>query len=292
MSIHPSAIIDDGAQIHDSAMIGPGVVIGPNVTIGKGTKIGPHAIIDGHTTIGEDCNIFAGASIGLEPQDLGYKGEPTGVIIGDRCTIREYVTIHRATKEGFTTLGDDSFLMNYVHLAHNCQVGKHVIMANAASLAGHVHVGDYTVMSGFVIMHQHLRIGRFCMLSGMTGSRLDLPPFTTLDGRPAMVRGINALGLKRGKVPQNVRTAIKETYRLIYRSGLNVTNALARVEEEIEQHPEVKEIVEFFRTTKRGVAGSMSDGEGESEDGGAGGGGSATAVRDYGALTESGASTF
>lgn len=292
MTIHPSAIISDGAQIHESANVGPGVVIGPNVKIGKGTKIGPHAIIDGITTIGEDCNIYAGASIGLEPQDLSYKGEPTGVIIGDRCTIREYVTIHRATKEGFTTLGDDSFLMNYVHLAHNCQVGKHVIMANAASLAGYVEVGDYTVMSGFVIMHQFLRIGRFCMLSGMTGSRLDLPPFTTLDGRPAMVRGINALGLKRGKIAPEVRTAIKEAYRIIYRSGLNITNALARVEEVIEPHAEVKEIIEFFRSTKRGVAGVFSDGEGEEDEGGAAGNSGATRKKDYGALTESGVSAI
>lgn len=287
MSIHPSAIISDGAIIHDSAVVGPGVVIGPNVKIGKGTKIGPHAIIDGHTEIGEDCNIFAGASIGLEPQDLSYNNEPTGVKIGNRCTIREYVTIHRATKEGFTTVGDECFLMNYVHLAHNCQIGKNVIMANAASLAGYVHVGDYTVMSGFVIMHQHIRIGRFCMLSGMTGSRVDLPPFTTLDGRPAMVRGINALGLKRGKVPPEVRTAIKETYRIIYRSGLNSTNALSRVEEEIHPYPEVKEIVDFFRTTKRGVALSLVDSDSEAE-----GGGLATATRDHGVLTESGASSF
>lgn len=287
MSIHPSAIISDGAQIHESAVIGPGVVVGPNVKIGKGTKVGPHAIIDGVTTIGEDCNIFAGASIGLEPQDLSYKDEPTGVIIGDRCTIREYVTIHRATKEGFTTLGDDSFLMNYVHLAHNCKVGKNVIMANAASLAGYVEVGDYTVMSGFVIMHQFIRIGRFCMLSGMTGSRLDLPPFSTLDGRPAMFRGVNRVGMKRASFPPNVRTAIKEAYRIIYRSGLNITNALARVEEEIEPFDEVKEIIEFFRSTKRGVAGAMDEGAGEDEEGG--GIAPPKQRRDYGALTESGA---
>lgn len=302
MSIHPSAIISDGAQIHDSAEIGPGVVIGPNVKIGKGTKIGPHAIIDGYTEIGEDCNIFAGASIGLEPQDLSYKNEPTGVKIGNRCTIREYVTIHRATKEGFTTLGDDSFLMNYVHLAHNCKVGKHVIMANAASLAGYVEVGDYTVMSGFVIMHQFIRIGRFCMLSGMTGSRVDLPPFTTLDGRPAMVRGTNALGMKRGKISPEVRSAIKETYRIIYRSGLNVANALARVEEEVEPHAEIQEIIEFYRTTKRGVAGAFTEMEGEEDagEGGSalggnnagGGGGVSRARREYSSMTESGAGSI
>lgn len=287
MTIHPSAIISDGAQIHETANIGPGAVIGPNVKIGKGTKIGPHVIIDGVTEIGEDCNIFAGATIGLEPQDLSYKDEPTGVKMGNRCTVREYVTIHRATKEGFTTVGDDCFLMAYVHLAHNCQIGNGVIMANCASLAGYVEVGDYTVMSGFVIMHQHIRIGRFVMLSGMTGSRMDLPPFSNIDGRPAMWRGINALGLKRGKIAPEVRTAIKEAYRLIYRSGLNITNALARVEEEIQPYPEIKEIINFFRTSKRGVAIAMIEGSDDDAEAGASGttGG---ATRDYGVMTETG----
>ena len=254
MPIHPTAIVDKGAKIHDKADIGPFVVIGPNVEIAAGTKIGPNAVLDGHTTIGENCNIYAGVTIGLEPQDLSYKGEPTGCKIGNNVTIREYATIHRATKEGFTTVGDDSFLMAYVHIAHNCQVGKGVIMANAASLAGYVEVGDYTVMSGFVIIHQNVRIGRMCMLSGMTGSRSDLPPFTNLDGRPAMVRGINALGLKRNKLSLETRTAIKEAYRIIYRTGLNTSNALARVSQEIEQFDEVKEIVEFFKNSKRGCA--------------------------------------
>lgn len=283
MTIHPTAIISDGADIHDTATIGPGAVIGPNVKIGKRTKIGPHVIIDGITEIGEDCNIFAGATIGLEPQDLSYKNEPTGVKMGNRCTVREYVTIHRATKEGFTTVGDDCFLMAYVHLAHNCQVGKAVIMANCASLAGYVQVGDYTVTSGFIIMHQHIRIGRFCMLSGMTGSRVDLPPFTTLDGRPAMVRGINALGMKRGKIPPEVRTAIKESYRIIYRSGFNITNALARIEEEIQPHQEVKEIIDFFRSSKRGVAVGFFD---ESEESAPPGGTPGGAARDYGVMSE------
>lgn len=264
MPIHPTAIISDGAKIHEKAEIGPYVVIGPNVEIGAGTKIGPHAVLDGHTTVGEDCNIYAGVTIGLEPQDLSYKGEPTGAKIGDRVTIREYATIHRATKEGFTTVGDDCFLMAYVHIAHNCQVGKGVIMANAASLAGYVEVGDYTVMSGFVIIHQNVRIGRMCMLSGMTGSRVDLPPFTNLDGRPAMVRGINALGLKRNRFAPDLRTAIKEAYRIIYRTGLNKSNALTKVEEEIQPFEEVKEIVDFFKNSKRGCANAFVEvGEGE-----------------------------
>jgi UDP-N-acetylglucosamine acyltransferase len=258
MVIHKTAIIGDGAVIDATAEIGPYAVIGPNVKIGSGTKVGAHVVIDGHTTIGSDCQLFAGASIGLEPQDLSYKGEPTGVILGDRAVIREYVTIHRATKEGFTTIGDDCFLMNYVHIAHNCQLGTGVILANSTMMAGYVSIGDYTVMSGMCIFHQFVRVGRMAMLSGMTGTRLDLPPFTTCDGRPAMVRGVNAVGLRRRGVNQATRSAVKEAYRMIYRSGLNVSQALARIEEEIEPYAEVKEVVDFFRSSKRGVAGVIT----------------------------------
>lgn len=277
MTIHPSAIIYDGAVIHDEAQIGPLAVIGANVRIGKGTTVGPHAVIDGHTEIGEDCKIFAGASIGLDPQDFGYKGEPTGVIIGDRVTVREYATIHRATKEGVTTVGDDCFLMNYVHIAHNCQIGKGVIMANGATLAGYVNVGDGAVMSGYVILHQHLRVGRLCMLSGMTGSRLDLPPFTTLDGRPAQVRGINVIGMRRSKLSAEVRSAIKEAYRVLYRSGLNHTNALLKIENDIQPFAEIKEIVSFYRDSKRGVAGGIDESM------------EATETKDGGVMEEAGA---
>jgi UDP-N-acetylglucosamine acyltransferase len=259
MTIHRTAVVDDKAKIAPDAEIGPYAVIGPNVTIGSGTKIGAHAIIDGVTTIGANCHIFPGASIGLEPQDLSYKQEPTGVKIGDNVVLREYVTIHRAVKEGFTIIGDETFLMNYVHIAHNCKLGKGVILANSTMMAGYVTIEDYVVTSGMCIFHQHVRLGRLSMLSGMTGTRLDLPPFSTCDGRPAMVRGVNAIGMRRRGIKQEVRSAVKEAYRLIYRSGLNVSQALARIEEEIQPFPEVNEIVEFFRTTKRGVAGLITE---------------------------------
>jgi UDP-N-acetylglucosamine acyltransferase len=254
MTIHKTAIISDGAQIADTAEIGPYAVIGPNVKIGAGTKIGSHAIIDGHTTIGDNCNIFAGASIGLEPQDLKYKDEPTGVILGNNVTIREYVTIHRATGEGFTTIGDDCFFMNYVHVAHNCKIGKGVILANSTCAAGHVEIGDFTVLSGFCIFHQHVKVGRGVMVGGMTGTRVDLPPFTLCDGRPATVRGVNVIGLRRQKVNAETRAAIKQSYKLLYRSDLNFSQALARIEEEIEPYPEIKEICRFFKDCKRGMA--------------------------------------
>ncbi len=260
MGIHPTAIIGDGANIGADVQIGPYAVIGANVTIGRGTIIGPHAVIDGVTTIGEECKIFAGASIGLAPQDLSYKDSPTGVQMGNRVTVREYATIHRASKDPMTVLGDDCFIMNYSHVAHDCKLGKHVIMANATTLAGHCEVGDYSVFAGLTVFHQFCRIGRFNMVSGITGSRLDLPPFAMSDGRPLHVRGVNMIGLRRGKIGPQVRSAIKESYRLLYRCGHNQTQALDLIEKEVEQFDEIKELVNFIRTSKRGVArGSMDD---------------------------------
>ncbi len=259
MAIHKTAIITDGAEIHETAEIEPYAVIGANVKIGAGTRIGSHAIIDGHTVIGEHSRIFAGASIGLEPQDLRYKNEPTGVIIGNNTVIREYVTIHRATVEGNTIVGDNCFLMNYVHVAHNCKLGNGVIMANGTMMAGYVDIGEGTVFSGVCILHQFVRVGRFCMIGGMTGTRVDLPPFTICDGRPAMVRGLNVIGLRRQKMSPPVRAGVKQAYKLLYRSGLNYSQAIARIQEELELGPEIKEICEFFTSSKRGVAPAFGD---------------------------------
>jgi UDP-N-acetylglucosamine acyltransferase len=262
MPIHKTAIIEDGAVIDPTADIGPYVVIGPNVKIGAGTRIGAHSVVDGHTTIGKDCKIYASASIGLDPQDLGYKGQPTGVSMGDRVTVREFVTVHRASKEdGVTVVGDDCFLMAYSHVAHDDVLGKGVIMANGATLAGHVTVGDHTVMAGVLIVHQFVRIGRLNMISGMTGTRLDLPPFAMCDGRPTRVRGINIIGMRRQKMPAENRSAIKKAFRMIYRSDENITQALERIEKEIHPYPEIIELVDFYRTSKRGVTGKTAPDE-------------------------------
>ncbi len=265
-AIHRTAVISEGAEIHETADIGPYVVIGSNVKIGKGTKIGPHVVIDGHTTIGEDCHIFAGASIGLEPQDLGYKGEPTGVQIGNRVTIREYVTIHRATKDGVTVIGDDCFFMNYAHVAHDCKVGQGVILANNSTLAGHVQVGDYVVLAGVCVIHQHCRLGRMLLMSGLSATRQDLPPFAMCDGRPTTVRGVNAIGLKRRQIAPATRKAIKEAYRIIYRTNVNLTTALEQIEKEIEPYPEITEIVEFYRSSKRGVVSRRGENDNDQPD--------------------------
>lgn len=257
--IHKTAVISDGANVHHSANVGPFAVIGPHVTIGEGTTIGAHAVIDGHTTIGANCKIYAGAVIGLEPQDLKYAGEPSGVTMGNNVTVREYVTIHRATGDRQTIIGDDCFLMNYVHIAHDCRLGKGVIMANNTCLAGHVTIGDYCVFAGYCIVHQHVTIGRGTMIGGMTGTRVDLPPFTTCDGRPAAVRGINVIGLRRQKFGPQVRASIKQAYKLLYRSGLNFSQAIARIKGELEPSPEVDEICRFFQDSKRGVAPAFGD---------------------------------
>jgi UDP-N-acetylglucosamine acyltransferase len=252
--IHQTAVISEGAQIHHSAKIGPFAVIGPNVKIGEGTTIGAHAVIDGHTVIGNNCKIYAGAIVGLEPQDLKYAGEPTGVTMGNNVTVREYVTIHRATGDRQTIIGDDCFLMNYVHIAHDCRLGKGVIMANNTCLAGHVTIGDYCVFAGYCVVHQNVKVGRGTMVGGMTGTRVDLPPFTTCDGRPAAVRGINVIGLRRQKFAPPLRASIKQAYKLLYRSGLNFSQAIARIKEELEPAAELDEICSFFTESKRGVA--------------------------------------
>lgn len=252
--IHPTAIINSGAIIHETAHVAPYAVIGAHVEIGAGTRIGSHAIIDGRTKIGENCRIFPGVSIGLEPQDLSYKDEPTGVIIGDRVTIREYATIHRGTGDRFTTIGDDCFFMNYSHIAHDCRVGNGVILANNATFAGHCQIGDNVVVAGQTVFHQHVRIGRMAMLSGSSGSRVDIPPFATCDGRPLHVRSVNLVGMRRQKFSPELRAAIKQAYVYIYRSGLNNSQALEKIEEQYGQLPELMEIVAFFKSSKRGIA--------------------------------------
>jgi UDP-N-acetylglucosamine acyltransferase len=261
-TIHPTAVIAEGAKIHPSVEIAPYAVIGPNVEIKAGTKIGSHVVLDGYTTIGEDCNLFAGVTVGLAPQDLSYKNEPTGVVIGDRVTLREYVTIHRGTGDRFTRMGNDCFIMTGSHVAHDCQVGNNIIMANSTILGGHVKVGDGAVFAGVVTVHQHCRIGRMCMVGGMSGTRVDLPPFCTFDARPAIVVGFNVVGMRRNKIGQEVRTAIKQAYKYIYSSGLNTSQALEKIDAELPPFEEIKEIVQFIKDSKRGFA-KAAFGQGE-----------------------------
>ena len=255
VKIHPTAIISNEAKIGSGVEIGPYSIIGSDVYIGENVYIGPHVIIEGKTEIGPNCKLIAACSIGFPPQDISYKGEPTGVKIGEGTIIREYVTINRAVKEGYTTIGKNCFLMNYVHIAHNCRVGNSVIMANAATLAGYVTVEDFVFISALSPIHQHCRVGESAMIGGMTGSRLDLPPYFIADGRPAKIRRVSKVGLKRRGIKADVREELSKAYKMIYQSGLNTTNAIEKIENELVQFEEIKKLVNFYKTSKRGVVG-------------------------------------
>lgn len=250
--IHKLAAVEPGAQLGEGVEIGAFAYVGPNVKIGDGTVVGPNTQIEGNTEIGKNCK-FLGCSIGAPPQDISYQGEDTKVIIGDNTTIREYATVHKAAKEGETRIGSGCFLMNYVHIGHNVQLGDNVIMANAAMLPGYVEVGDNVFISGLTTIHQHCRIGRNAIVGAMTGSRLDIPPYLVCEGRPARARAVNKIGLRRGKVKREIINELDKAFKFIYRSELNLSDALSKIESELEQFEEIKNFVEFYRTSKRGV---------------------------------------
>jgi UDP-N-acetylglucosamine acyltransferase len=257
--IHPSAVIDPSVQLGEGVRIGPYCTIGPNVIIGNNTELASHVVIEGHATIGEDCYIASMAVLGGKPQDRSFKNEPTRVLIGDRVQIREYVTIHRPTGEGnYTIVGDDCFLMAYVHLAHNCKLGQSVTIANSAQLAGHVEVGDHTVIGGLSIFHQYVRIGRLSMIGGDSGCREDIPPFSLIDGkRPTLIRGLNKVALKRQGVTLEDRMHLKRAFQKLFFSDLNVSQAIQIIQESPEaQCPLVAELVAFMQSSKRTVLSS------------------------------------
>lgn len=257
--IHATAIVDPKAELDSSVSVGPYTVIGAGVRIGAGTSVGPHCVIEGPTTIGRDNKIFQFASLGAAPQDKKYAGEPTQLIVGDRNTIREFCTMNRGTvqDDGITALGDDNWIMAYVHLAHDCKVGNRVIMANNAQLAGHVHVGDWAILGGFTAVHQFVHIGAHSM-TGL-GSILfqDLPPFIMAAGNIAEARSFNLEGLKRrGFTPEQLN-AVKQMYRLLYRRGLTVDQAQIEMAGLQASHPEARDTIQlmldFLKTASRGI---------------------------------------
>lgn len=251
--IHPTAIISPQAKIGPGVTIGPYSVIGPKVVIKEDTFIGPHVIIDGITEIGSKCKLIASCSIGLPPQDINYKGEETGVKIGDGTVIREYVTIHRATKEGYTVVGNNCFLMNYVHIGHNCQIENNVIIVNATMIGGYVVVEDFVVIGGNSAIHQYCRVGESSIVGGMTGCRLDIPPYFIADGSRAIIRGVNVVGLRRRGIKAEIREELKKAYKIIHLSNLNTKEALGKIEKELTQYVEITKLVNFYRTSKRGI---------------------------------------
>jgi UDP-N-acetylglucosamine acyltransferase len=225
--IHSTAIIHPQAQIDSTVEIAPYAVIGEGVKIGANTKVGSHVIIDGLTEIGENNRIFPGAAIGLEPQDLKYKGAKSKVIIGDNNTIREYVTINRATAEGeITKIGNNNLLMAYVHVAHNCQLANNIVIANNVALAGHVEIESKAVIGGMLGVHQFVHIGTMAMLGGMSRIERDVPPYMLVEGNPSRVRSLNLIGLKRAGLTSEEINDIKQTFRLLYHSDLTFTEAI------------------------------------------------------------------
>ena len=254
--IDSRAVVDPAARIDADVYVGPYAVIGPNVEIGRGSRIEPHAVIKGPTVIGVDNHIFQFASIGDDPQDKKYKGEPTRLVIGDRNTIRECCTINRGTvqDQGVTTVGNDNWIMAYAHMAHDCMVGNNTIFANNASIAGHVHVGDYVILGGFTAVHQFCHIGPHAMASMFSYITMDIPAFVTASGRPAEPRGINAEGLKRRNFTAPQVRNIREAYRTVYRLSLKLEEALAELDKRLPEQPELKPFVDSLRSGTRGLA--------------------------------------
>lgn len=253
--IHASAIISATATIADDVEIGPFCVIGDNVEIGKGCKIDSHVVINGPTVIGEDNHIYQFASIGDDPQDKKYANEPTRLHIGDRNTIREFCTISRGTTQdaGETLIGDDNWIMAYVHIAHDCVVGSQTIMANNATLAGHVHVGDWVICGGFTGIHQFCKIGAHAFLGMFSSINRDVPAYTLVSGQPAEPKGINSEGLKRRDFSADQIRHIKDAYRLVYRKGLKLADALQELEGRLDSQPELDLFVESLRSSERGI---------------------------------------
>ncbi|HEX2582779.1 MAG TPA: acyl-ACP--UDP-N-acetylglucosamine O-acyltransferase [Chlamydiales bacterium] len=255
-NIHPLAIIEPGAKIGHNVTIEPFAVVKSTVTLEENVVIKSHAYIDGHTTIGEGTIVWPGASIGTKPQDLKFRGEKTFVKIGKHCEIREYVTINSSCQENSVVrIGDHCLIMAYCHVAHNCEIGNRVIMSNCAMLAGHVTVEDFVIIGGMTPVHQFSRIGKHAMVGGFSGISRDVPPYTLGGGFPYKFGGINIIGLKRHKFPLEVRIALSKAFKITYRAGRNLEEALRQIEAEIEPFQEVQHWVEFCRASKRGLIG-------------------------------------
>jgi UDP-N-acetylglucosamine acyltransferase len=253
--IHATAIVAASAVIADDVQIGPYTIIGNDVRIGKGSCIDSHVVINGPTVIGEANHIYQFASIGDDPQDKKYAGEPTRLIIGDRNTIREFCTFSRGTVQGDyeTTMGDDNWIMAYVHIAHDCHIGDKTIMANNTTLAGHVHIGDWVILGGFSGVHQFCRIGAHAFIGMNTGVNRDVPAYTMVSGAPGVPRGINSEGLKRREFDAQQIRNIKDAYRVVYRRGLKLDDAVQELEQRVASQPELQILLESLRASERGI---------------------------------------
>ncbi|MCX8072182.1 MAG: acyl-ACP--UDP-N-acetylglucosamine O-acyltransferase [Candidatus Binatia bacterium] len=255
VKIHPLAVVEPGAELDAGVEVGPFAVIGARVRIGARTQIGAHAVVTGNTVIGEDNRIFSFASIGHIPQDLKYRGEESRVEIGNRNTIREFATVHLGTAVGgmVTRIGDDNLLMNYTHIAHDCQIGSRVIVANGTQLAGHVVVEDYAVLGALSGVHQFVRVGESAIVGAGSMVSQDVPPFCNATGNRATLHGLNIVGLTRRGFSKELIQQLKRAYRIVFRSGLTVAEAAARVRAEFAGIPEVERFIRFVESSTRGV---------------------------------------
>lgn len=258
--IHPTALIAEGARLDPSVSVGPYAVIGANVTIGANTTIGAHCVIEGHTTLGQDNRVFQFASLGGAPQDKKYAGEPTRLVIGNRNTVREFCTFNTGTTQddGVTRIGDDNWIMAYVHIAHDCQVGNQTTLANNTTLAGHVDVGDWATVGGLTGVLQRMRIGAHTMIGFASHVGKDVPPFMVVDGNPLAVRGVNLVGLRRRAFSDERIAAIREMHKLLYRQGLTLEQARAAIMALPEKMPQARDDVAlmdaFIAGSSAGIA--------------------------------------
>lgn len=253
-SIHPTAIVDSGAQLGEGVTIGPWAIVGPGCVLGDGVTIGARATLEKNVTLGRNVHVGIGSVLGGDPQDLKFRGEDTFVEIGDDTVLREYVTVNRGTAHSVTTrVGKNCFLMTNVHVAHDCQLGNNVIISNGTLLAGHVTVGDRAGISGNCAVHQFVRVGRFAYIGGVSKVTKDIPPFVRASGNPTTLFGLNSVGLERNGFDALVRREIKRAYRLCFKSELTLTQALQHAREELEPYPEVLEFLSFMEASERGV---------------------------------------
>lgn len=252
--IHPLAIVDPGAKLGKDVQIGAFSIIGAGVEIGSGTWIGPHVVINGSTRVGSDNRIYQFSSLGEAPQHLGYKGEPTWLEIGDRNIIREYCTLNRGSAggDGVTRLGHDNFIMAYCHVAHDCQVGNRTIFANGTSLAGHVRVEDQVIFGGFTMIHQFCRVGAHAMTGISTVTFKDIPPYLLVAGNTAVPHGLNVRGLKRRNFSEQTIEALRQAYKLVYKSGLRLSEATEQLAQ-MADNPEIRHFLDFIKQSERGI---------------------------------------
>ncbi len=254
--IDSQAHVEKGAELDDNVEIGAFSYIGKNVKIKKNTKVYPHSSIIGNSTIGENNKIYSFVSIGTPPQDIGYKEEPHKIVIGDNNIIREYVSINIGTTKGggITRIGNNNFIMAYSHIAHDCQLGDNIIMTNGATLGGHPIVEEFVILSAFVGVHQFVRLGKFSFLGGYAVITQDVPPFARVVGaRPAYIVDVNSIGMRRNGISKETVALIKEAYKILFRSGLNTSDALTKIEKELRKDKELEHLVKFIKNSKRGI---------------------------------------